>query len=88
MTVVPAAPVLSNRKIQRISLANFDVRKDEITKQLMEAATDLGFFMVEDTGVSQEEVPYGCMLLLLQQQALILSVRTYKDRTLLCSNQL
>lgn len=56
MTVAPTAPVLSKRKIQRISLANFEVRKNDITKQLMEAATDLGFFMIENTGITQEEV--------------------------------
>ncbi len=56
MSAAPASPVLSKRKIQRISLANFETRKDDITKQLMEAATDLGFFMIEDTGISQAEV--------------------------------
>ena len=56
MSAAPAPPVLSKRKIQRISLANFETRKDDITKQLMEAATDLGFFMIEDTGISQAEV--------------------------------
>ena len=56
MNAAPAPPVLSKRRIQRISLANFETRKDDITKQLMEAATDLGFFMIEDTGISQAEV--------------------------------
>ena len=56
MSAAPAPPVLSKRRIQRISLANFETRKDDITKQLMEAATDLGFFMIEDTGISQAEV--------------------------------
>ena len=56
MTAAPAAPVLSKRKIQRISLADFEGRKNEITRQLMDAATDLGFFMIENTGISQEQV--------------------------------
>ena len=55
MTAAPVAPaaVLSKRKIQRISLANFETRKIEITGQLMEAATDLGFFTIDNTGISQ-----------------------------------
>lgn len=56
MSAAPAPPVLSKREIQRISLTNFESRKDDITKQLMKAATDLGFFMIEDTGISQAEV--------------------------------
>ncbi|DBA67852.1 hypothetical protein WJX79_009733 [Trebouxia sp. C0005] len=55
MSAAPAPPVLSKREIQRISLTNFESRKDDITKQLMKAATDLGFFMIEDTGISQAE---------------------------------
>ena len=56
MTDAPATVMLSKRKIQRISLADFAQRKHEITEQLMEAATDLGFFMISDTGMSQAEV--------------------------------
>ena len=56
MTVAAIAPKLSKRNIQRISLKDFDLRKAEITQQLMEAATDLGFFQIEHTGVSQAEV--------------------------------
>ena len=56
MTDAPATVTLSKRKIQRISLADFAQRKHEITEQLMHAATDLGFFMISDTGMSQGEV--------------------------------
>lgn len=58
MTVAAVAPKLSKRVIKRISLDDFEQRKPEITQQLMEAATDLGFFMVELTGITQAEVPF------------------------------
>lgn len=58
MTVSAIAPRLSKRDIKRISLSNFEARKEEITQQLMEAASDLGFFMIEHTGISQ---PQACV---------------------------
>ena len=65
MTATPVAPaaVLSKRKIQRISLADFEARQSEVTEQLMDAATDLGFFMVDNTGISQGQVSVGQQLL-------------------------
>lgn len=56
MTVPAIAPKLSKREIKRISLRDFETRKQEITDQLMEAASDLGFFMIENTGISQSQV--------------------------------
>lgn len=65
MTVPAIAPKLSKREIKRISLRDFEARKQEITDQLMEAASDLGFFTIENTGISQSQVKLytrGCPL--------------------------
>lgn len=56
MTVPAIAPKLSKREIKRISLRDFEARKQDITDQLMEAASDLGFFTIENTGISQSQV--------------------------------
>lgn len=65
MTVPAIAPTLSKRDIKRISLRDFETRKEEITQQLMESASDLGFFMIENTGISQEQVTvsYNCVIM-------------------------
>jgi isopenicillin N synthase-like dioxygenase len=46
----------TNRAIPQISLANFDSRIDEITKDLISAAEDVGFFCVFDHEISPELV--------------------------------
>ncbi|KJZ77263.1 hypothetical protein HIM_03584 [Hirsutella minnesotensis 3608] len=45
-----------DRPIPQISLADFDKRKDEITRQLCEAAENVGFFAIIDHGISREEL--------------------------------
>jgi isopenicillin N synthase-like dioxygenase len=37
--------------VPRISLADFDSRREEIVKELMDAATDIGFFSLVDHGI-------------------------------------
>lgn len=46
----------TNRAIPQISLANFDIRIDEITKEVISAAEDNGFFCVVDHEISPELV--------------------------------
>jgi len=46
----------TNRVIPQISLANFDKRIDEITKAVVSAAEDVGFFCVVDHEISLELV--------------------------------
>lgn len=46
----------TNRAIPHISLANFDTRIDEITKEIIAAAEDNGFFCVVDHEISPELV--------------------------------
>jgi isopenicillin N synthase-like dioxygenase len=45
-----------DRAIPTISLANFDSRIDEITRELVAAAEHEGFFCILDHGISAEEV--------------------------------
>ncbi|CAI6088349.1 unnamed protein product [Clonostachys chloroleuca] len=45
-----------NRNIPKISLADFEVRIDEITQKLCAAAEDVGFFSIVDHGISQAQV--------------------------------
>lgn len=45
-----------DRPIPKISLANFDERSDEITRQLCAAAEEVGFFAIVDHGISEDEV--------------------------------
>jgi isopenicillin N synthase-like dioxygenase len=45
-----------DRAIPTISLANFDSRIDEITRQLVEAAEHEGFFCIVDHGISEAEI--------------------------------
>ena len=45
-----------NRAVPTISLANFDSRIDEITRELVDAAEHEGFFCIIDHGISPEEV--------------------------------
>jgi isopenicillin N synthase-like dioxygenase len=44
------------RVVPTISLANFDSRIDEITRELVEAAEHVGFFCIVDHGISEAEV--------------------------------
>ena len=44
------------RSFTKISLANFDVRKKEITAQLVRAVEDVGFFIVVDHDLSIAEI--------------------------------
>ncbi|KAJ3994175.1 hypothetical protein F5050DRAFT_1576158 [Lentinula boryana] len=39
---------MSNRRVSRISLRDFDARKDQIGKELIEAAENVGFFILVD----------------------------------------
>ena len=41
----------SAREIRRISLADLDTRREEVTDQLWTAATDIGFFQLVDHGI-------------------------------------
>jgi isopenicillin N synthase-like dioxygenase len=45
-----------DRSVPTISLANFDNRIDAITKDLVDAAENVGFFCVVDHGISRESV--------------------------------
>ncbi|KAK9909897.1 hypothetical protein WJX75_009198 [Coccomyxa subellipsoidea] len=44
------------RPIVQVSLRDFDDRKQEITKELWKAATDVGFFYLKDHGLSEDEI--------------------------------
>ena len=46
----------SNREVPTISLADFDSRIDEITKQLVNASENVGFFCLTNHGISREQV--------------------------------
>jgi isopenicillin N synthase-like dioxygenase len=46
----------ADREIRRISLADFETRRDEITEQLWSAAIDIGFFQVVDHGIDLARV--------------------------------
>ncbi|SIR95649.1 isopenicillin N synthase family dioxygenase [Williamsia sterculiae] len=41
----------TDREVRRISLADFDTRRDQIGEELWSAATDIGFFQVVDHGI-------------------------------------
>jgi isopenicillin N synthase-like dioxygenase len=45
-----------DREIPTISLRDFESRRDEITKQLVEASENVGFFCIIDHGISRETV--------------------------------
>ena len=45
-----------DRAIPTISLANFDSRIDEITRELVAAAEHEGFFCIIDHGISADQV--------------------------------
>jgi isopenicillin N synthase-like dioxygenase len=49
----------TDREVRRISLADFDTRRDEIADQLWAAATDIGFFQVVDHGIDITEVNHA-----------------------------
>jgi isopenicillin N synthase-like dioxygenase len=45
-----------DRPIPTVSLANFDSRIDKITRELVDAAENVGFFCITDHGISAAEV--------------------------------
>ncbi|KAL2826775.1 iron/ascorbate family oxidoreductase [Aspergillus pseudoustus] len=47
---------MSERLVPVISLKDFENRKDEITKQLIDAAEYVGFFSLVDHGISKDEI--------------------------------
>ncbi|MFG3430377.1 isopenicillin N synthase family dioxygenase [Streptomyces californicus] len=46
----------SAREIRRIDLADFDARRSQITEELWEAATDIGFFQLVNHGIDQDRI--------------------------------
>jgi isopenicillin N synthase-like dioxygenase len=48
--------VYSDRVIPTISLANYEERIDDITRELVEAAEKVGFFSLCDHGISSSQV--------------------------------
>ena len=46
------------RPIVQVSLKDFEQRKQEITKELWDAANDVGFFYLKDHGLT--EVGFSC----------------------------
>ena len=49
----------TDREVRRISLADFENRRAEITDQLWSAATDIGFFQVVDHGIDLATVDHA-----------------------------
>ncbi|MGU3432321.1 isopenicillin N synthase family dioxygenase [Actinomycetes bacterium M1A6_2h] len=49
----------TDRDVRRISLSDFENRRDEIADQLWAAATDIGFFQVVDHGIDIDEVNHA-----------------------------
>ncbi|KAL3482150.1 iron/ascorbate family oxidoreductase [Aspergillus californicus] len=47
---------MSGRLVPVISLRDFENRKDEVTKQLIDAAENVGFFSLVDHGISKDEI--------------------------------
>src|SRR6266536_623746 len=48
----------SSRIFPRISLKDFESRKEEVTKQLVDAATGVGFFIIADHGIPPEQISH------------------------------
>ena len=48
--------VTKARKVPRIDLSAFEVRKAEIAEQLWQASTDIGFFQLVNHGIPQEQI--------------------------------
>ncbi|MCO7218204.1 isopenicillin N synthase family oxygenase [Klenkia sp. PcliD-1-E] len=46
----------TDREVRRVSLADLDARRAEVTEQLWSAATDIGFFQLVDHGIAPAEV--------------------------------
>ncbi|KQS66517.1 2-oxoglutarate and iron-dependent oxygenase domain-containing protein [Modestobacter sp. Leaf380] len=46
----------TDREVRRVSLADFEARRAEVTEQLWQAATDIGFFQVVDHGITATDV--------------------------------
>ncbi|RMX99377.1 hypothetical protein D0867_12125 [Hortaea werneckii] len=53
---MPATTKYAERSIPRISIADFPIRMDEITTQLVHAAETAGFFSLADTEISIDEI--------------------------------
>ncbi|EMC96204.1 hypothetical protein BAUCODRAFT_466821 [Baudoinia panamericana UAMH 10762] len=53
-----AATKYAQRTIPKISLANFDTRKDTIVREICSAAENVGFFAIVDHGISQPEIDH------------------------------
>ncbi|WP_299538326.1 isopenicillin N synthase family oxygenase [uncultured Streptomyces sp.] len=51
-----AGTEVSGREIRRIDLSDFDRRRSEITGELWDAATEIGFFQIHHHGIGQDEV--------------------------------
>ncbi|MFI8811750.1 MULTISPECIES: isopenicillin N synthase family dioxygenase [unclassified Streptomyces] len=47
---------VSDREIRRIDLSDFDRRRADITQELWEAATDVGFFQIYHHGIEQSDI--------------------------------
>ncbi|WP_413700549.1 2-oxoglutarate and iron-dependent oxygenase domain-containing protein [Psychromonas sp. KJ10-10] len=51
----------NDREIRIIDLSDFDNRRQEITQQLWEVATEIGFFQLSNHGIDSKDI--GCLLL-------------------------
>lgn len=49
----------TDREVRRISLADFEQRREQITDELFSAATDIGFFQVVDHGIDLDDVAHA-----------------------------
>ncbi|MEP9395501.1 2OG-Fe(II) oxygenase family protein [Gordonia sp. VNK1] len=49
----------TDREVRRISLADFESRRDRIADELWSAATDIGFFQVVDHGIDLAQVQHA-----------------------------
>ncbi len=56
---VAAVHGTKERPIIQVSLRDFANRKQEISKDLWRAATEIGFFYLCDTGISEVGVAYN-----------------------------
>ncbi|KAL9108644.1 MAG: hypothetical protein Q9227_006590 [Pyrenula ochraceoflavens] len=50
------APKYIDRPVPRISLKDFECRVDEVTSQLCDAAENIGFFVIVDHGLADEDI--------------------------------
>ena len=56
LLVAPHLSTMAERLVPKISLKDFDNRKDEIREQLIRAAETAGFLTLVDHGISAEEI--------------------------------